>query len=66
MALKVQKSAQHYVEAAYDEVDILDQVAKNWRTEEWEKSIRGYYNGDKHLMTRLDKFGVISESSHCA
>jgi hypothetical protein len=54
------------VEAAYDEVDILDQVAKNWRTEEWEKSIRGYYNGDKHLMTRLDKFGVISESSHCA
>ena len=27
VALKVQKSAQHYVEAAYDEVDILDQVA---------------------------------------
>ena len=66
VALKVQKSAQHYVEAAYDEVDILDQVAKNWRTEERETSIRGYYNGDKHLMTRLDKFGVISESSHCA
>ena len=27
VALKIQKSAQHYVEAAYDEVDILDQVA---------------------------------------
>lgn len=35
VALKVQKSAQHYVEAAYDEVDILDQVAKNWKTKEW-------------------------------
>jgi serine/threonine-protein kinase SRPK3 len=30
VALKVQKSAQHYLEAAYDEVEILDQVAKNW------------------------------------
>lgn len=66
VALKVQKSAQHYVEAAYDEVDILDQVAKNWRTEDWEKSIRDYYKTDKHLMTRLHKYGVISESSHCA
>lgn len=66
VALKVQKSAQHYVEAAYDEVDILDQVAKNWRTDEWERSIRNYYKTDRHLMSRLDKFGVISESSHCA
>ena len=31
VAIKVQKSAQHYLEAAYDEVEILDQVAKNWR-----------------------------------
>lgn len=66
VALKVQKSAQHYVEAAYDEVDILDQVAQNWRTEEWERSVRHYYKNDKELMGRLDKYGVISESSHCA
>lgn len=66
VALKVQKSAQHYVEAAYDEVDILDQVAKNWRTDEWKDSIDGYYKHDGHLMSRLHKFGVISESSHCA
>ena len=66
VAIKVQKSAQHYVEAAYDEVDILDQVAQNWKTEEWKRSIKEYYKNDKHLMSRLDKFGVISESSHCA
>ena len=35
VAIKVQKSAQHYLEAAYDEVEILDQVAKNWRCEGW-------------------------------
>lgn len=66
VALKVQKSAQHYVEAAYDEVDILDQVSTNWKTEQWKDSIKDYYKEDKHLMTRLKKFGVISESSHCA
>lgn len=66
VALKVQKSAQHYVEAAYDEVDILDQVAQNWQTEEWEQSVREYYKNDKDLMKRLEKYGVISESSHCA
>ena len=65
VALKVQKSAQHYVEAAYDEVDILDQVANNWKTEEWQRSIGEYYKTDKHLMSRLAKHGVISESSHC-
>ena len=35
VAMKVQKSAQHYLEAAYDEVEILDKVASNWKTEEW-------------------------------
>jgi serine/threonine-protein kinase SRPK3 len=54
------------VEAAYDEVDILDQVAKNWQTEAWKKSIGEYYGTDKHLMSRVHKYGVISESSHCA
>ena len=39
VAIKVQKSAQHYLEAAYDEVDILHQVATNWKSEEWKKAI---------------------------
>ena len=45
--MKIQKSAQHYLEAAYDEVEILDQVATNWKTEEWKKSIEKYYNHDE-------------------
>mmetsp|Transcript_4599 Transcript_4599/g.7005 ORF Transcript_4599/g.7005 Transcript_4599/m.7005 type:complete len:378 (-) Transcript_4599:1550-2683(-) len=66
VALKVQKSAQHYVEAAYDEVDILNQVAENWKTEEWGMSIDKYYENDKYLLSRLGRHGVTSESSHCA
>ena len=45
--MKIQKSASHYLEAAYDEVEILDQVASNWKTAEWEKSILEYYKDDK-------------------
>jgi hypothetical protein len=30
VAIKVQKSAQHYLEAAYDEVEILNKVSTNW------------------------------------
>jgi serine/threonine-protein kinase SRPK3 len=66
VALKVQKSAQHYVEAAYDEVDILDQIAQNWKTDEWKRSVEEYYKNDKWLTHRKDKYGVTSESSHCA
>ena len=44
--MKVQKSAQHYLEAAYDEVEILDQVATNWKSQEWKASIDRYYNND--------------------
>lgn len=35
VALKVQKSASHYTEAAYDEVEILDVVAKNVFVKDW-------------------------------
>jgi len=35
VAIKVQKSAQHYLEAAYDEVELLDKVAMNWNCKEW-------------------------------
>ena len=65
VAVKVQKSSQHYVEAAYDEVDILDQVANNWKSKEWDRSIKDYYKDDTYLQSRVDRFGVTSESSHC-
>ena len=65
VAIKVQKSAQHYLEAAYDEVDILDQIATNWKSGEWKSSIEGYYKEDI-LEDRIRKYGVTSETSHCA
>ena len=65
VAIKVQKSAQHYLEAAYDEVEILDKVAKNWRCEEWESSIKEYYQKDPVLKAKIDKFGMSGDTSHC-
>ena len=47
VALKVQKSAPHYQEAAYDEVEILDVVHKNSNMEKWVKEVmryKGYKN----------------------
>jgi serine/threonine-protein kinase SRPK3 len=49
VALKVQKSAQHYLDAAYDEVEILQELEKHNFEEEWVNSIRKYWkeNPDK-------------------
>jgi serine/threonine-protein kinase SRPK3 len=41
-------------------------VAKNWRTAEWTESVKTYYKDDEYLQHRLKRWGVISESSHCA
>lgn len=43
VALKVQKSAQHYLDAAYDEVEILQELEKHNFEEEWVNSIRKYW-----------------------
>jgi serine/threonine-protein kinase SRPK3 len=43
VALKVQKSAQHYLEAAYDEVEILQELEKHNYDPEWEESIKTYW-----------------------
>jgi serine/threonine-protein kinase SRPK3 len=53
------------LEAAYDEVEILDKIASNWQTKDWEKSIKGYYKGSD-LEGRLKEKGFSSEISHCA
>lgn len=65
VAIKVQKSAQHYLEAAYDEVEILDQVAKNWRCESWADSVTAYYDKDQNLVDALAKYGMSGDTSHC-
>jgi serine/threonine-protein kinase SRPK3 len=49
VAIKIQKSAQHYLEAAYDEVEILQELEKHNYDPEWEVSIKEYWkvNPDK-------------------
>mmetsp|Transcript_55499 Transcript_55499/g.119795 ORF Transcript_55499/g.119795 Transcript_55499/m.119795 type:complete len:668 (-) Transcript_55499:126-2129(-) len=41
VAMKVQKSAPHYTEAAYDEIELLAQAAKCGGAREWEETQRG-------------------------
>mmetsp|Transcript_114696 Transcript_114696/g.255916 ORF Transcript_114696/g.255916 Transcript_114696/m.255916 type:complete len:675 (+) Transcript_114696:162-2186(+) len=40
VAMKVQKSAPHYTEAAYDEIELLAEAAKRGQLEEWETTQR--------------------------
>jgi len=47
VALKVQKSAPSYKVAAYDEVEILDVIAKNIFNIEWIKSLNEYHKGNE-------------------
>ena len=42
VAIKIQKSAQQYLEAAFDEVEILEQVSTKWKTKEWQDSFKSY------------------------
>jgi serine/threonine-protein kinase SRPK3 len=53
------------LEAAYDEVEILDQVANNWKTTEWKKSIEEFYQDDPQLKANLAKYGMSGDTSHC-
>merc|ERR1719310_123779 len=43
VAMKVQKSAQNYTEAAFDEIDLLSQIAKRAEDPEWVKTLKGPY-----------------------
>lgn len=52
VALKVQKSASHYQEAAFDEVEILDVVTSNAHDKEWIKSVLEYKKDDAEFQER--------------
>jgi serine/threonine-protein kinase SRPK3 len=43
VALKIQKSAQHYIEAAYDEVEILQELEKHNYEKVWVDSVKEYW-----------------------
>ena len=61
VALKVQKSASHYTEAAYDEVEILDVVARNAYGDEWVNCVNEYKKNDKNYQ---EKGGYSVEDCH--
>ena len=61
VALKVQKSASHYTEAAYDEVEILDVVARNAYGDEWVNCVNKYKKNDKNYQ---EKGGYSVEDCH--
>ncbi|CAD8188156.1 unnamed protein product [Paramecium octaurelia] len=65
VALKIQKSASHYLEAAYDEVEILQKVAQNVQNPVWIQSLKEYYadqgrtsfnRDDTHTVQLLNSF----------
>ncbi len=56
-ALKVQKSSQNYLEAAYDEVEILQEVAKHIHSNKWEESVKSYFG--KENETHSDNTCVV-------
>jgi len=43
VALKIQKSSQHYLDAAYDEVEILQELELHNNEPEWERSVNEYW-----------------------
>ena len=51
-ALKIQKGAEKYAESAFEEMEILDIVAKNFKNEEWEKFLRGHHKDPGLQATR--------------
>jgi hypothetical protein len=54
VALKVQKSAPSYKVAAYDEVEILDVIAKNIYNHEWIQSLNEYHKGNENNCGKVD------------
>lgn len=53
VALKIQRSASHYLEAAFDEVEILDQVSSYWMKPEWLESLKKYYAREPEKLKHI-------------
>ena len=43
VAIKIQKSSQNYLDAAYDEVEILQELEKHYFDQEWVDSVKEYW-----------------------
>ena len=53
VALKIQRSASQYLEAAFDEVEILDQCSSYWMKPEWLKSLKDYYKENPEKLSNI-------------
>ena len=55
VAIKIQKSAQQYIDAAYDEVEILQELEKHNFQKEWIDSVKEYYKDDPEEIADIEK-----------
>lgn len=53
VAIKVQKSANHYLDAAFDEVELLQKAAKYSGSEEWKERLRKIHGVAVAYVERL-------------
>ena len=60
VAIKIQKSEERYIWAAYDEVEILQELAKHNFDKEWLDSLREYYKNEPEKLKNIEK----NENSH--
>jgi len=60
VAMKIQRSAPHYLEAAFDEVEILDQASSFWRKPEWLESLKTYYKDNPEKLKH-----ITGDDSYC-
>ena len=64
VAIKVQKSASHYLEAAFDEVEILQKAVKCANDPQFREDLKDFYNGERtefgvddcHVVQLLNAF----------
>ena len=54
VAIKIQKAAQQYIDAAYDEVEILQELAIHNFDKDWIKSLREYYQNEPEKLKDIE------------
>ena len=60
VCIKIQKSEERYILAAYDEVEILQELSKHYYDKEWIKSLEEYYKDEPEKLKSIHK----KENSH--
>lgn len=54
VAIKIQKAAQQYIDAAYDEVEILQELGKKNFDKNWLKSLKEYYKNEPEKLAEIE------------